>query len=70
MITAAEFVKEYMASGCDVARTAEQLDVNEGYIRSKVSYYRKRGVKLPLPKGSNGNTLDVNALNQLVKSYK
>lgn len=67
-----QFIKTYMANykkEGGVQITADALGVTTAAVHQRVSFLRKKGVKLPV-KRVPGNATDVVGLNQLIKSLK
>lgn len=71
IIDAELFIKTF----CDCAKTgksikviAQRLNTTPGAVYSRVTYFRKKGIKLPtLVKKQRGNKLNVSVLNKLVR---
>lgn len=64
------FVRTYLDNNRSIAQTASKLGVKPAAVRSRIKAYQKRGVKLPPPTDLPTNSLQVKALNELIRNYK
>jgi transposase len=66
--SAEDFVHTWMEHK-DYAEVAKELGVSKTSVMQRVKFYRKKGVKLPLPPNRNA-LLNVSMLNEIVRSYR
>lgn len=68
-VTAEQFVTAYIKNGTNLQKMADELGLAYANAYARLKNYRKKGVKLPVPR-KRSSLIDVVGLNNLIKELR